>query len=54
MTFLDAYQAPYKLQGVLLVSHLLEKVPVILLKRTGIGQLLTTVRESHGLLYGLG
>ncbi|KAL5527207.1 hypothetical protein ACEPAG_5998 [Sanghuangporus baumii] len=40
MTFLDDYQSPYKLRGVMLVSDLLEKVPVTILKRTGIDQLL--------------
>ncbi|OCB84534.1 hypothetical protein A7U60_g8520 [Sanghuangporus baumii] len=40
MTFLDDHQSPYKLRGVMLVSDLLEKVPVTILKRTGIDQLL--------------
>ncbi|KAH8113299.1 hypothetical protein DFH11DRAFT_1601249 [Phellopilus nigrolimitatus] len=42
MTFLDDYQAPYKLRGVTLVSELLKSVPASLLKRTGIGHLLMT------------
>ncbi|THH12369.1 hypothetical protein EW145_g12 [Phellinidium pouzarii] len=42
MTFLDDYQAPYKLRGVRLVSELLQNVPSVVLKRTGVGQLLMT------------
>lgn len=45
MTFLDDYQSPYKLRGVMLVSDLLERVPSGLLKRTGISELLMAVRE---------
>ncbi|EJD00972.1 uncharacterized protein FOMMEDRAFT_169184 [Fomitiporia mediterranea MF3/22] len=40
MTFLDDYQSPYKLRGVMLVSKLLDRVSPNLLKRTGIAQLL--------------
>lgn len=43
MTFLDDYQSPYKLRGVMLVSDLLEKAPTSLLKRTGIAELLQSV-----------
>ena len=43
MTFLDDYQAPYKLKGIALVSRLLDRVPVGVLKRTGLVQLLFTV-----------
>ncbi|KAI5124880.1 hypothetical protein M0805_007310 [Coniferiporia weirii] len=42
MTFLDDYQAPYKLRGVTLVSELLQNVPASVLKRTGVGNLLMT------------
>lgn len=44
MTYLDDYQAVYKLQGVGLVSLLLEKAPPGLLRRTGVDVLLATVR----------
>ncbi|KAI0643666.1 hypothetical protein C8Q79DRAFT_914611 [Trametes meyenii] len=42
MTYLDDYQAEYKLQGVRLVSQLLEVTPADLLRRTGIDVLLLT------------
>ncbi|KAI0352729.1 hypothetical protein OH77DRAFT_755501 [Trametes cingulata] len=42
MTYLDDYQAAYKLQGVGLASQLLEVAPPELLRRTGIDILLTT------------
>ncbi|TDL29607.1 hypothetical protein BD410DRAFT_780065 [Rickenella mellea] len=42
MTFLDDYQAVYKLKGVKLVSEMLANVPKMLLKRTGVDQLLYT------------
>ena len=43
MTLLDDHQAKYKLQGVQLVSQLLEVVPPALLRRTGIDTLLLGV-----------
>lgn len=46
MTFLDDFQAPYKVQGAKLVGELLERVPKELLKRTGVDQLLFIVRMS--------
>lgn len=47
MTFLDDFEAFYKLQGVRLVSDLLFRVPPELLKRTGVDGLLFTVRHDH-------
>ncbi|KAI0334924.1 hypothetical protein GY45DRAFT_1065421 [Cubamyces sp. BRFM 1775] len=41
MTYLDDYQAPYKLQGVRLVSQLLQCAPSELLRRTGMDVLLS-------------
>jgi hypothetical protein len=46
MTFLDDFEASYKLQGVRLVSDLLSRVPPELLKRTGVDGLLFTVRHN--------
>ena len=46
MTFLDDYEARYKLQGVTIVRELLRRVSTDLLKRTGIDGLLRTVRSS--------
>lgn len=42
MTYLDDFEAPYKLRGVQLVSDLLSRVPLELLKRTGVDGLLFT------------
>ncbi|KAG1753218.1 hypothetical protein EDB19DRAFT_1668025 [Suillus lakei] len=42
MTFLDDFEAPYKLRGVQLVSDLISRVPLELLKRTGVDGLLFT------------
>ncbi|KIJ70362.1 hypothetical protein HYDPIDRAFT_105071 [Hydnomerulius pinastri MD-312] len=42
MSFLDDYQAPYKVLGVRLVSHMLTRVPPELLVRTGVDALLFT------------
>ncbi|KAG2130971.1 uncharacterized protein EDB93DRAFT_945759 [Suillus bovinus] len=42
MTYLDDFEAPYKLRGVQLVSDLLFRVPPELLKRTGVDGLLFT------------
>lgn len=42
MTYLDDFEAPYKLRGVKLVSDLLSRVPPELLKRTGVDGLLFT------------
>ncbi|KAG1859001.1 hypothetical protein DFJ58DRAFT_726458 [Suillus subalutaceus] len=42
MTYLDDFEAPYKLRGVQLVSDLLSRVPPELLKRTGVDGLLFT------------
>lgn len=46
MTYLDDFEAPYKLRGVQLVSDLLPRVPPELLKRTGVDGLLFTVRPN--------
>ncbi|KAF9557416.1 hypothetical protein CPC08DRAFT_819874 [Agrocybe pediades] len=47
MTFLDDYQASYKLQGTLLVQDLLRHVPADLLRRTGVdGLLQQSLRNS--------
>lgn len=43
MTLLDDYEAPYKLRGIKIVSDMLERVPVDILRRTGIDGLLFTV-----------
>jgi len=43
MTLLDDYQAPYKLQGIGIVSDLLQRVPADLLRRTGVDELLFSV-----------
>ena len=52
MTHLDDYQARYKLEGVKLVKVMLESVPSVLLVRSGVGELLYTVRVffSHGVV----
>ncbi|KAI8984971.1 hypothetical protein BD414DRAFT_441962 [Trametes punicea] len=42
MTYLDDYQASYKVQGVRLASQLLQNAPSSLLRRTGIDVLLST------------
>ncbi|KIM83994.1 hypothetical protein PILCRDRAFT_68800, partial [Piloderma croceum F 1598] len=42
MTLLDDYEAPYKIHGIKIVSELLQRVPIDLLKRTGIDGLLFT------------
>jgi Tti2 family len=44
LTFLDDYEAPYKLLGVRMVSEMFKTVPKDLLKRTGIDGLLLSVR----------
>jgi len=44
MTLLDDYEAPYKIHGIKIVSELLQRAPIDLLKRTGIDGLLFTVR----------
>lgn len=46
MTYLDDYQAAYKLKGVDLVLHLLKNTPAHLLRRTGMDVLLATVSKS--------
>lgn len=43
MTYLDDYQAAFKLHGVDLVVHLLTITPAQLLRRTGMDVLLATV-----------
>ncbi|KAG5645775.1 hypothetical protein DXG03_005312 [Asterophora parasitica] len=42
MTLLDDYEAPHKLQGVHIVSEMLQRVPSQLLKRTGVDGLIRT------------
>lgn len=44
MTFLDDYEARYKLRGVVIVQEMLRHVPKDLLKRTGVDGLLKQVR----------
>lgn len=46
MALLDDYEARYKLQGVQIVSVMLQQVPKELLKRTGVDGLIRSVRES--------
>ena len=53
MTLIDDYQAAYKLRGALLALDLLENVPVTILKRTGIPQLLLTVCLYYIMILGL-
>lgn len=43
MTLLDDFEAPYKIRGVHVVQKMLERVPVDLLKRTGVDSLLFQV-----------
>jgi hypothetical protein len=43
MTLLDDYEARYKLQGVEIVSEMLQRVPKEFLKRTGVDGLIRTV-----------
>lgn len=45
MTLLDDYEASYKLRGIKLVSEMLARAPNDLLRRTGVDQLLFTVRR---------
>ena len=54
MALIDDYQAAYKLRGALLALDLLENVPVTILKRTGISQLLLTVCLYYIMILGLG
>jgi len=42
ITFLDDYKAAYKLKGVRLVSAMLDNVPPDVLRKTGVGNLLST------------
>lgn len=51
MTFLDDYQALYKLQGVSLASQMLDSVSAKLLKHTGVGQLIMSVCKMPSTLY---
>jgi hypothetical protein len=44
MTYLDDYQAQYKLEGVKLVKSMFKSVPPVLLTRSGVGELFYTVR----------
>lgn len=43
MTLLDDYEARHKLQGVEIVSEMLQQVPKVFLKRTGVDGLIRTV-----------
>lgn len=43
MTLLDDYQAVYRLQGISVISDVLDNVPKVLLKRTGIEDLFMAV-----------
>lgn len=44
MTLQDDYEAPYKLQGILITYEMIERVPKDLLRRTGVDELLFSVR----------
>jgi hypothetical protein len=44
MTYLDDYEAAYKLRGVRIVGEMLQRVPPDLLRRTGVDELLYSVR----------
>ena len=50
MTFLDDYQVPYKFLGVRLVSDMLTRAPPDLLLRTGVDELMFTVRSIIAML----
>lgn len=45
MVLLDDHEAPYKLRGIQIVSEMLKKVPADVLRRTGVGVLLFSVRN---------
>jgi hypothetical protein len=49
MTLLDDYEAAYKICGIKTISEMLERVPMDLLRRTGVDGLWFTVRltSSH-------
>jgi hypothetical protein len=44
MTLLDDYQAQHKLEGVQVVSFMLYTIPKGILRRTGVDELIFTVR----------
>lgn len=44
MTLLDDYEVPYKLRGTSIISRMLKSVPPDLLRRTGIDELIFSVR----------
>jgi hypothetical protein len=44
MTYLDDYQPAYKVYGVEMVNEMLQAAPPELLKRTGLDELLRSVR----------
>lgn len=46
MTLLDDYEAPYKLHGIAVISQMLKTVPPDLLRRTGVGELIFSVRRQ--------
>lgn len=43
MTFLDDYEAYYKLRGIEIISQFIDRVPTGLIERTGIDGLIKTV-----------
>lgn len=46
MTLLDDYEVPYKLRGIAVISQMLKTVPPDLLRRTGVDDLIFSVRVS--------
>jgi hypothetical protein len=44
MTLLDDYQAKHKLEGVRVISFMLHTIPKNILQRTGVDELIFTVR----------
>lgn len=53
MTLLDDYESYYKLKGLIVVSELLNHVPLDILKRTGVDGLLISVRQSAIRFFGI-
>lgn len=47
MTLLDDYDAGYKLYGIQIVAEMLKTVPAELLRRTGVGELIFSVRAAR-------
>jgi len=48
MSLLDDYEVVYKLRGIAIVSRMLKAVPPDLLRRTGVDELIFSVRLLFG------